>query len=93
MNGTVRDPPRPSVEMSPVTLIRHLAESLVDQPSSVEVREIDGKPSKIIELRVDPSDLGKVIGRRGQTARALRTVLATACAHAGTRYLLNIIDE
>ena len=79
--------------MSPVYLIQHLAESLVDRPSAVEVRELDGSPSKIIELRVDPGDLGKVIGRRGHTARALRTVLAAACARAGRRYVLNIADE
>lgn len=79
--------------MSPVQLIQHLAESLVDRPSAVEVRELDGSPSKIIELRVDPSDLGKVIGRRGHTARALRVVLAAACARAGRRFVLNIADE
>jgi predicted RNA-binding protein YlqC (UPF0109 family) len=79
--------------MSPTTLIQHLAESLVDRPSAVEVRELDGSPSKIIELRVDPADLGKVIGRRGHTARALRSVLAAACLRGGRRFVLNIADE
>ena len=58
--------------MSHVALIQHLAEALVDHASAVSVREVEGHPSPVIELRVDPTDLGKVIGRRGQTARAIR---------------------
>lgn len=79
--------------MSAVALIQHLAEALVDNPSAVEVRELDGSPSKIVELRVDRGDLGKVIGRRGHTARAIRAVLAAACARTGKRYVLNIVEE
>lgn len=79
--------------MSHVALIQHLAEALVDHPSAVSVREVESSPSAVIELRVDPADLGKVIGRRGQTARALRAVLAAACARTGRRAILNIVED
>lgn len=79
--------------MSHVALIQHLAEALVDHGSAVAVREVEGHPSPVIELRVDPTDLGKVIGRRGQTARAIRVVLAAACARTGRRAVLNIVEE
>jgi uncharacterized protein len=76
-----------------IGLIQHLAEALVDDPISVAVREVDGHPSPIIELRVGAGDLGKVIGRRGQTARAIRVLLAAACQRTGRRAVLNIVEE
>ncbi len=79
--------------MSHVALVQHLAEALVDHSDAVSVRETEGHPSPVIELRVDPADLGKVIGRRGQTARAIRTLLAAACARTGRRAVLNIVEE
>ncbi|MEZ4405795.1 MAG: KH domain-containing protein [Polyangiales bacterium] len=79
--------------MSAAELIRHLARSLVDDEGAVEVRERSRDGALVVELRVAPGDLGKVIGRRGQTARALRTVLSTAMSHERRRVLLNILDE
>ncbi len=79
--------------MSPVALIQHLAEALVDDPGAVEVREVAGHPSNVIELRVHRADLGKVIGRKGHTARAIRAVLSAACARSNRRYILNIVEE
>jgi hypothetical protein len=79
--------------MSLVALIQHLAEALVDEPESVSVREVEGHPSPVIELRVAPDDLGKVIGRRGSTARAMRIVLSAACMRHGRRAVLNIVED
>lgn len=79
--------------MSPSALVRHLVVSLVDHPDAVEVRESETVSSTLIELRVHPEDLGKVIGRKGQTARALRSVLAAASLHHHRRTLLNILEE
>lgn len=79
--------------MSPISLVRFLVQSLVDHPDSVEVRESETVAATVLELRVHPSDLGKVIGRKGQTARALRSVLAAAAHHHHRRTLLNILEE
>jgi len=57
-------------------LVEFVAKSLVDHPDKVEVREIEGEKTTVIELKVAPEDLGKVIGRQGRTARAIRTLLA-----------------
>ena len=59
-------------------LVELVAKSLVDHPDKVNVTQLDGEQTTILELRVDPSDLGKVIGRQGRTARALRTILGAA---------------
>lgn len=79
--------------MSALELIRHLACSLVDDPDAVEVNERTNDGALIIELRVAQPDLGRIIGRRGQTARALRTVLSASMAQNRRRVLLNILDE
>lgn len=79
--------------MSPVELVRHLACALVDHPDAVSVRETDREGALVVELRVAPNDLGKIIGRKGQTARALRTVLSAAVPEGRRRVLLNIVDE
>ena len=59
-------------------LISYVSKSLVDMPDSVEVNEIVGEQTTVIELKVDKTDLGKVIGKQGRTARALRTILNAA---------------
>lgn len=79
--------------MSPESLVEHLARSLVDHEEAVSVTSRDEGPVLVVELRVAREDLGKVIGRNGQNARALRTVLAAACALAQRRCLLNILEE
>ena len=59
-------------------LVEHIAKALVDQPDKVQVREVQGEQTTVLELRVAPEDLGKVIGKQGKTARAVRTLLAAA---------------
>ena len=72
---------------------RELIRLLVDQPDEVEVTEIPGRRANILELSVAPDDLGKVIGRQGRTARALRTLLETREDRRGVRYELEILEE
>jgi predicted RNA-binding protein YlqC (UPF0109 family) len=74
-------------------LVRHLVVGLVDNPDEVEVRALNLPSGLVLELRVDPADLGKVIGRKGQTARALRTVLGAAAARDRLRVILNILED
>lgn len=71
-------------------LIEFIARALVDHPDQVDVREVQGDQSQIIELRVARSDLGKVIGRQGRTAAAMRTLLQAAAGKR--RALLDIVD-
>ena len=59
-------------------LVKYIAQSLVDQPDSVDVRQIDSEASVTIELRVAPDDMGKVIGKQGRIAKAIRTVVRAA---------------
>lgn len=73
-------------------LIATIAESLVDDPDSVEVTEIEGDHNSLIELRVAPDDIGKVIGKDGRTAQSMRTLLTAASTKAGRRVHLDIVD-
>ena len=73
-------------------LIEFMAKALVDAPDSVEVREIEGEQSSVIELRVAREDLGKVIGKQGRTASAMRTILSAASAKLKKRAVLDIIE-
>jgi len=73
-------------------LIEFVAKSLVDDPDAVEARAFDRGDQTIIELEVAPNDLGKVIGRQGRTARALRTLLAAAGQKSRRRTILDILD-
>lgn len=73
-------------------LVEFLARSLVDEPEQVRVTPVTRERATILELRVAPEDLGKVIGRQGRTARAMRNLLAAAGARSRTRYILEIID-
>ena len=61
-------------------LVRYVARSLVDNPDAVDVREVEGPESTIIELRVAPEDMGKVIGKQGRIAKAIRAVVKAATA-------------
>jgi len=73
-------------------LIAYVAKSLVDSPDEVHVSTLDRDQGTVIELEVAPGDLGKVIGRQGRTARALRTLLTAAGQGGRRRYILDILD-
>jgi predicted RNA-binding protein YlqC (UPF0109 family) len=73
-------------------LIEYIAKSLVDDPSAVSVQEVEGEKSTVIELRVASSDIGKVIGKYGRIAKALRTVLSASATKTGKRYSLEILE-
>ncbi len=73
-------------------LIEYVAKSLVDMPDEVSVNEVAGEQTTVIELKVDKSDLGKVIGKQGRTARALRTILNAASTKLKKRSVLEIIE-
>ena len=69
-----------------------IAQALVDQPELVTVTEIDGRHTSILELRVAKADLGQVIGKHGNTAGALRTILRAVSAKAKKRTVLEIVE-
>ena len=73
-------------------LIEYIAKSLVDDPGAVSVTEAEGEKSTILELRVAEEDIGKVIGKYGRIAKALRTVLSASSSKSGKRYSLKIMD-
>jgi len=73
-------------------LIEYVSKQLVDIPEEVEVNEIVGEQTTVIELKVDKTDLGKVIGKQGRTARALRTILNAASTKLKKRSVLEIIE-
>ncbi len=73
-------------------LIKYIAQSLVDNPEQVEVSEIEGEQTSVLELRVAKEDLGKVIGKQGRTARAMRTILSAASTKLKKRSVLEIIE-
>ena len=73
-------------------LIAYIARALVDEPEEVVVETIDGDDAVILELTVAPSDLGKVIGREGRTARAMRTLLSATASRDSRRTILEILE-
>lgn len=73
-------------------LIEYIAKSLVDDPSAVSVEEAEGERGPVLQLRVAQGDIGKVIGKYGRIAKALRTVLSASSARDGKRYSLDILD-
>ena len=73
-------------------LVRFLVEALVDHPEAVELYEVEGDRTTILELKVEPSDVGKVIGRQGKTANALRTLLKAHASRERKRVVLEIIE-
>ncbi len=73
-------------------LITYIAGSLVDHPDQVQVTEVEGEQTTVLELRVAKEDLGKVIGRQGRTARAMRTILGAASSKAKKRSVLEILE-
>ncbi|PJZ49650.1 KH domain-containing protein [Leptospira saintgironsiae] len=73
-------------------LIRYIVTSLVDHPEEISVKEIEGDEQTVLELRVSPKDVGKVIGKNGRIAKSLRAILTAACIKAGKNFSLEIID-
>jgi predicted RNA-binding protein YlqC (UPF0109 family) len=73
-------------------LIKHIAQSLVDNPDQVEVAEVEGNQTSVLELKVAKEDLGKIIGKQGRTARAMRTILSAASAKLKKRTVLEIVE-
>ena len=73
-------------------LVEEIAKALVDIPEEVSVREVQGEQVTVLELRVAPSDLGKVIGKQGRTARSIRTLLGAAGMKLSRRFTLEILE-
>ena len=73
-------------------LIEYIAKALVDNPDDVNVSEVEGNQTSILELKVAKDGLGKVIGKQGRTARAMRTILSAASAKINKRSVLEIIE-
>jgi predicted RNA-binding protein YlqC (UPF0109 family) len=73
-------------------LVEYIVKSLVDEPEQVEISVVEGEKSTILELRVAANDIGKVIGKSGRIAKAIRTILLAATAKDGKRVVLEILD-
>ncbi len=73
-------------------LVEEVAKALVASPDAVSVRELEGDQNTILELRVAPGDLGKVVGKQGRTARSIRTLLAAASMKLNRRFTLEILE-
>jgi predicted RNA-binding protein YlqC (UPF0109 family) len=73
-------------------LIAYIAKALVDKPEEVSVAEVEGEQTSVIELKVAKEDLGKVIGKQGRTARAMRTILSAASTKINKRSVLEILE-
>ena len=73
-------------------LVKYMAQALVDNPDDVDVSEVIGEQTSVIELRVAKEDLGKVIGKQGKTAKAMRTILSAASSKLHKRSVLEIIE-
>jgi predicted RNA-binding protein YlqC (UPF0109 family) len=75
-----------------VELVEMIAKALVDKPEEVMVRPVEGEQVRVLELRVDPSDLGKIIGKKGRTAKSIRTLLGAAGMKLKKRFTLEILE-
>lgn len=73
-------------------LTEYLVKSLVDNPQQVEINEIEGKKSTILELKVTKEDIGKIIGKHGRIARSIRTLISASANKTGKRVVLEILD-
>jgi len=73
-------------------LLEEIAKALVDNPEEVQITEVEGEQTTVLELRVQNEDLGKVIGRQGRTARAIRTLLSAAGMKIHKRFVLEILE-
>lgn len=75
------------------TLVEQIAQALVDSPAEVQVTPVEDGDATVLELRVAQTDLGKVIGKQGRTAKSIRTILGAASMKLKKRYLLEIVEE
>lgn len=73
-------------------LVDYMVKALVDHPDQVEIREVEGEKSTILELRVMKDDIGKVIGKHGRIARSIRTIINASATKSGKRVVLEILD-
>ena len=73
-------------------LLLYMAKNLVDDPESVTVTEVDSDEGKVLELRVAPEDMGKVIGRQGRIAKEIRTIIKTVAQRDGVKVTVEIVD-
>jgi hypothetical protein len=78
--------------MNTKDLIEHIAKALVDHPEQVKVSEVEGEKTSVLELSVAKEDLGKVIGKEGRTAKAIRVILGATSAKMKKHYILEIIE-
>jgi len=74
-----------------IELVEYIAKALVDNPEEVNVNQVEGEQTIILELRVAPEDMGKVIGKQGRIAKAIRTVVKAAAAKEGKRVMVEIL--
>ncbi len=74
-------------------LVQVIAKSLVDNPGEVHVNEVQGEQSVVLELRVAPEDMGKVIGKQGKVAKAIRTVVKAASLNVDKKIVVEILDD
>lgn len=74
-------------------LVREIARALVDEPTAVDVQSVDRDENTVLKLRVAPTDVGKVIGKQGRTARSVRTILGAVSMKLHHRYTLDILEE
>ena len=72
--------------------IEYVVKALVDYPDEVDIKELDGERVVVFELRLNPTDVGKIIGKQGRTITAIRTLLTSTAAKAGKRAMLEIIE-
>jgi predicted RNA-binding protein YlqC (UPF0109 family) len=75
-----------------VQLVELIAKALVDKPEEVSVKAVDGEQVRVLELRVDPTDLGKIIGKKGRTAKSIRSLLGAAGMKLKKRFTLEILE-
>jgi len=73
-------------------LVEDIAKALVDEPDQVSVKEVAGEQASVLELKVGPGDLGKVIGKQGRTARSIRTLLGAVGMKLNRRFTLEILE-
>ena len=74
-------------------LVKYIAQSIVDKPDQVQVKQIESDEEITVELRVDPDDMGKVIGKQGRIAKAIRTVVKAATPRDGKQVYVEIVEE
>ena len=79
--------------MNNTELVRFVAQSLVDKPDAVDVREVENPDSVVIELRVDPEDMGKVIGRQGRIVKQIRILMRAVAQRKGKKVSVEILDN